>query len=67
MIIKIGTVVAGEYSGYTIIVDDDSEGETGGFYIYLKGEGGGFDYWFENVDHLNNQLSDFDVEWGVID
>lgn len=35
-IVRKGIVVAGEYSGWNIFVDDDRDGDTGGYYLYLK-------------------------------
>lgn len=59
-----GVVVAGEYSGWKIFVEDDRDGDTGGYYIYLKkGDAEGFDYWFEHEAELHAQLVDFEVEW----
>ncbi|MDC7818958.1 MULTISPECIES: hypothetical protein [Pseudomonas] len=63
-IIRKGVVVSGEYSGWNISIDDDREGETGGYYLFLSSEDGQvFDYWFALELHLDNQLSDFDVDW----
>lgn len=65
MIIKAGTILSGNFAGYTIVVDDDTEGETGGFYLYIKGEVDSFDCWFDSLEQLGNQIVDFDVEWCV--
>ncbi|MGX1173635.1 MULTISPECIES: hypothetical protein [Pseudomonas] len=63
-IIRKGVVVSGEYLGWKIFVDDDRDGGTGGYYLFLeKNEGEGFDYWFEHETGLQAQLVDFDVEW----
>ncbi|MGC5703169.1 hypothetical protein J4P02_23520 [Pseudomonas sp. NFXW11] len=63
-IIRKGIVVSGEYSGWSISIDDDREGETGGYYLFLSNEDGqAFDYWFALESHLDNQLSDFDIGW----
>ncbi|MBX8516835.1 hypothetical protein K5D69_19320 [Pseudomonas cichorii] len=35
-LVREGVVVGGEYSGWSIFIDDDREGETGGCYLYLK-------------------------------
>ncbi|NWD73153.1 hypothetical protein HX890_03315 [Pseudomonas gingeri] len=62
--IKEGVVLSGEFCGWRISVDDDREGETGGYYFYLKENGGGgFDYWFEHDEALKAQLVDFEVGW----
>lgn len=48
-IIREGIVVAGEYSGWRVRIDDDRGGDTGGYYLYLENiDGQGFDYWFEH-------------------
>lgn len=63
-IIRTGVVVGGEYSGWKILVDDDCDGDTGGYYLYLKkNDGEGFDYWFEHEAGLQAQLVNFDVAW----
>lgn len=46
-----------------MIVDDDSDGSTGGYFLYIKSDFDGFDYWFESQRELQNQLLDFAVEW----
>ncbi len=63
-IIKSGVVSSGEFLGWSISIDDDREGETGGYYIYLNKSGQhGFDYWFEHERELQAQLEDFEVDW----
>ena len=63
-IARKGIVVAGEYSGWEIVVADDRDGDTGGYYLYLKrGDVEGFDYWFEHEAGLQAQLVDFEVKW----
>jgi len=61
--IREGVIAAGEYSGWKMIVDDDSDGSTGGYFLYIKSDFDGFDYWFESQRELQNQLLDFAVEW----
>lgn len=64
MLLKKGIVNDGEYAGWKIQIVDDTEGETGGFYLILSsGEAEVFDYWFEKRQFLDNQLADFNVEW----
>jgi hypothetical protein len=64
MIMKSGTVIAGEYHGWEIQLVDDTSGDTGGFYLILRSKGAEvFDYWFEKKEFLDNQLADFSVEW----
>ncbi|WP_447982771.1 hypothetical protein [Achromobacter kerstersii] len=63
-IIREGVIVSGDYSGWKLLVADDQDGDTGGYYIYLrKGDCEGFDYWFESEVGLQAQLVDFEVEW----
>jgi hypothetical protein len=63
--IRKGTITAGEYCGWSVIVDDDRAGETGGYYLYIKKANNlGFDYWFEAEAGLEAQLEDFEVDWG---
>lgn len=65
-IVRNGIVVTGEYSGWKIVVADDRDGDTGGYYIYLnKSDAEGFDYWFEHEAGLQAQLVEFEVEWVV--
>lgn len=35
-IIRKGVVVGGEYLGWKIFVDDDRDGGTGGYYLFLE-------------------------------
>lgn len=59
-----GVVVTGEYSGWNIFVEDGRNGDTGGYYLYLKkSDAEGFDCWFEHETELKAQLVDFEVEW----
>ncbi|MBK4717152.1 hypothetical protein GWD52_11615 [Enterobacteriaceae bacterium 4M9] len=64
MILKKGIVINGEYAGWEIQIVDDTQGDTGGFYLILRSEEAQvFDYWFEKKEFLNNQLTDFTVNW----
>ncbi|NBF06622.1 hypothetical protein GV819_30585 [Pseudomonas sp. Fl5BN2] len=63
-IIRKGVVVSGEYSGWNISIDDDREGGTGGYYLFLtSSDGRAFNFWFELELHLDNHLSEFDIGW----
>lgn len=63
-IIRKGLIVGGEYAGWVVLIDDDRDGDSGGYYLYLKSEGHpGFDSWFELENELQAELSDFNVEW----
>ncbi|CAH6635650.1 hypothetical protein [Pseudocitrobacter vendiensis] len=63
MLLKQGVVSSGEYVGWELQVVDDTNGETGGFYLVLRNDIEVFDYWFEKKEFLENQLADFDVHW----
>lgn len=63
-LVREGVVVGGEYSGWSVLIDDDREGETGGYYLYLKKDDvQGGDYWFEFEESLQVQLADFSIDW----
>ena len=48
-IVRNGFVVSGQCSGWEIFVGDDRDGDSGGYYIYLKKiDCDGFDYWIEH-------------------
>lgn len=65
-IVRKGVIVNGGYSGWKIVVADDRDGYTGGYYLYLKKSYiEGFDCWFEHEAGLQAQLVDFEVEWMV--
>lgn len=62
--IRTGTVLTGEYAGWTIEIQDDRAGETGGYYLFLvRNESEGFDSWFELMEQLQQQVSELDVSW----
>lgn len=62
-ITKTGLIESGDYSGWSLIIGDDTDG-IGGCYLFIKKDDQeGFDYWFENEALLNTQLSDFVVVW----
>ena len=64
MLLNEGVVHSGEYASWKIQIIDDTAGETGGYYLILQhGDTEGFDYWFEKKEHLDNQLTDFDIKW----
>ncbi|MHA4967590.1 hypothetical protein P0D91_05810 [Pseudomonas sp. CBSPBW29] len=63
-IIRTGTVLTGEYAGWTIEIQDDRAGETGGYYLFLvQNESNAFDSWFEHIEQLQQQISELDVRW----
>ncbi len=64
MISRSGTVESGEYTGWKIQVVDDTQGETGGFYLILQSSNSeAYDYWFEKKGYLDNQLADYKTKW----
>ncbi|PJK33111.1 hypothetical protein CWC48_26890 [Pseudomonas sp. S10E 269] len=63
-ILHTGTVLTGEYAGWTIEIQDDRAGETGGYYLFLVlNESNGFDSWFELIEQLHEQISELNVRW----
>jgi hypothetical protein len=58
-----GSVLGGEYAGWEISVEDDREGATGGYFLFLTNGQEIFDYWFESKLFLDRQLEDFEVVW----
>lgn len=63
MIIKTGKITGESYHNWNIQIDNDSHGETGGYYLLISNENKGYDYWFEKFDDLENQLKEFSIEW----
>jgi len=62
-IARKGIFVTGEYSGWEIVVADDRDDNTGGYYLHLKkSDVEGFDYWFEHEAEIQAQLADFEVD-----
>lgn len=66
MILKKGIITSEEYAGWQIEVVDDTQGDTGGYYIILSNGENGFDHWFEKYEFLENQLADFNILWDKI-
>lgn len=58
-----GLIIGVDYCGWQIIIYDDQDGSTGGYYIYIKNGNQTFDYWFEKKEDLKNQLNEFKVKW----
>lgn len=64
MFVRHGIIISGEYVGWEAQVFDDTNGDTGGFYLILRSDDNEiFDYWFEKKEFLDNQLADFNVDW----
>lgn len=62
-IARKGIFVTGEYSGWEIVVADDRDDNSGGYYLYLKkSDVEGFDYWFEHEAGIQARLADFEVD-----
>ena len=56
-IIQKSVIPSGNYCDWKILIDDDRNGSTGGYYIYLENDNDqGFDYWCKDESELNNQL-----------
>lgn len=50
--------------GWSIFIDNDQDGATGGFYFFLESpDGQGFDFWFEDEKNLLAQLEEVQVDW----
>lgn len=62
-IVRRGRILSGIEKDYSISIDDDSEGETGGYYLYLQKADEGYDEWYENEAQLTIRLYDLDIEW----
>jgi len=61
---RSGTILSGEHTGWTITIQDDTAGETGGYYLYLADEQlNGFDAWFESMEPLEREISELEVRW----
>ena len=57
MIVKEGCIKQGIYRNWKFVIEDDTEGETGGYYLLLQNNNQTqYDYWFEKYDYLKNQL-----------
>ena len=67
---KWGKILDGEYSDWSIMIDDDTNGSTGGFYIYTVKDlndknSEGYDNWVENENVLKNYMGNlkFQINW----
>lgn len=57
----------GIYDGWFIMVDDDTAGSTGGYYVYEVKDpndksSAGYDNWFENKNDLDRYFEKTDFE-----
>ncbi|WP_223483620.1 hypothetical protein [Pseudomonas sp. A-RE-19] len=63
-VIRTGTILTGDHAGWTIRIRDDRSGETGGYFLYLiRDQLHGFDAWFETLEQLEYEISEFEVNW----
>jgi len=60
---KIGLLLNGKLKGWNIAVQDDTSGETGGYYVFEWSGKEGFDNWYENLDELQINLEGVEVKW----
>ena len=67
---KWGKILDGQYSDWYLMVDDDTDGSTGGFYIYtVKNPNDktseGYDDWVENEETLKRYMNNikFQIDW----
>ncbi len=62
-----GKILSGRDTGKYIILEDDSFGDTGGYYIYTTNSLGGnspmLDTWYENLAGIELFMSVTKVEW----
>ena len=67
---KWGRILDGEYAGWFLMIDDDTGGSTGGFYIYTvknpnDKNSEGYDDWVENREALERYVENitFQIDW----
>ena len=67
---KWGKILDGEYADWYLMIDDDTDGLTGGFYIYKVKDPNdksseGYDDWVENKSVLNSYMNNikFQIDW----
>jgi hypothetical protein len=59
-------LISGEHAGWRVEVDDDTTGDTGGFYIYITFGSEGFDEWYENEEQADRILSKLEIVWDSV-
>jgi hypothetical protein len=69
---KWGKILDGEYANWFLMIDDDTKGSTGGFYIYTVKDpddknSEGYDNWVENYENLSRYVDNinFQVDWNL--
>lgn len=67
---KWGRISEGKYANWYLMIEDDTDGSTGGFYIYTvknpKVEfSEGYDNWVENEETLKSYMreNNFQIDW----
>tara|TARA_B100001750_G_C15299268_1_gene491404 strand:+ start:184 stop:558 length:375 start_codon:yes stop_codon:yes gene_type:complete len=64
MIIKKGIITKGEYKDWKIIIENDKEGDTGGYYLFIiNANREGYDYWFKHLENLESQMLEYSIDW----
>jgi hypothetical protein len=65
-----GKIIAGQHAGWYVLVEDDTAGSTGGFYIYRCSEPDmkapeGFDDWLEKKEKITPffEFAGWKIEW----
>ena len=68
----VGRIIAGEYKGWFVKIEDDRGGGcTGGFYVYIvRGESfnksvEGYDDWLESIEEIPTYIEEMGwiIEW----
>jgi len=65
---KWGKIIAGKQAGWYVLVEDDTDGSTGGFYVFISpvtSGKNGFDDWFEKLDGVQRQFqfNGWEIQW----
>jgi hypothetical protein len=62
----------GKYFGWYVLIDNNTHGSTGGYYIYLVKDpedknSEGYDNWVENEEFLNQFMDNnyFQIDWNL--
>lgn len=61
---KKGRILQGEHPGWIVEIADDTQGDTGGYFVLVYNEEEAFDWWLEKQEHIPFFIDD--MEW-VID
>lgn len=67
---KWGKILDGKYKDWYLMIDDDTKGSIGGFYIYTvkdpkDNDSEGYDCWVENIIELERHIENlkFKIYW----